>query len=126
MKEHSQRYIARAEESAAAATANLPLGHYVVVVNRAYYAIFDCARALLHEHDIDAKTHQGAYVKFNEIFIKTGEISSEMRKLYWSVFELRQSGDYDIDAEVGEDDAVFALDAANQFLIATKQYLSSF
>ncbi len=40
-----------------------------------------------------------------------------------NVFELRQSGDYDLDFEPTEENAQFAMDSASKFLSATKLYL---
>jgi uncharacterized protein (UPF0332 family) len=40
-----------------------------------------------------------------------------------AVFELRQSGDYDLDFEPTKEDALFALESSSNFLSAVKQYL---
>lgn len=65
MKEETVKLMRRAADCISDAQANAQLGRWVVCVNRSYYAIFDCARALLVERDVFAKAHQGVYVKFN-------------------------------------------------------------
>lgn len=40
-----------------------------------------------------------------------------------NVFELRQISDHDLDADLTEEDALFSIEAAEQFLEATKSLL---
>ncbi|MBP6810235.1 MAG: hypothetical protein KA138_01840 [Saprospiraceae bacterium] len=75
------------------------------------------------EMALQPKTHQGVYVKFNELFVKNGTFSTLQRDNFRAVFELRQSGDYDLDFEPTTENATFALESAAEFLKATKQYL---
>jgi uncharacterized protein (UPF0332 family) len=49
--------------------------------------------------------------------------SIQQRDNFRAVFELRQSGDYDLDFEPNLENATFALESASEFLKATKQYL---
>jgi uncharacterized protein (UPF0332 family) len=56
-------------------------GHwYKAAANRSYYCIFDCAVALLHQKGVFTKTHQGAQIKFNELYIKTGTLDLGLAK----------------------------------------------
>jgi len=41
------------------------------------------------------------------------------------VFELGQISDYDLDADLTEEDALFAIEAAEQFIKATKSLLGT-
>ena len=49
-------------------------------VNRAYYAIFHAALALLLEHGVVVKTHTGLISRFGQIFIQTGRIVKRIWK----------------------------------------------
>lgn len=123
MSSETFKLLQRAEDCLSDAEANLKLDRLNVTVNRSYYCIFDCARGLLAEMSLQPKTHQGVYVKFNELFVKNGTFSTLQRDNFRAVFELRQSGDYDLDFEPTTENATFALESAAEFLKATKQYL---
>lgn len=123
MKKEAAKFLQRAEDCLSDAAANLEIRRLVVVVNRSYYCMFDCARGLLAEIGLQPKTHQGVYVKFNEEFIKNGLFASEHRDNFRAVFELRQSGDYDIDFDPTGEEADFAYNSASKFLSATKRHL---
>jgi uncharacterized protein (UPF0332 family) len=99
--------------------------YYTGSINRSYYAIFDCMRALLHEQDIFAKTHKGTQSKFNECFIKTEIFDPQMGKIAREVFELRQTGDYDFDAKLSSEDAKSAIEGAAFFVKTTRDFLQS-
>ena len=124
MKAETAKLLQRTEDCLSDAEANFQLDRLIVVVNRSYYCMFDCVRGLLAESDLQPKSHQGVYVKFNEIFVKEGIFSLEFRDNFRAVFELRQSGDYDLDFEPNEENARFAIDSASKFLSATKLYLN--
>ena len=123
MINETRKFLQRAEDCLSDAEANFKLDRLVVVVNRSYYCMFDCVRGLLAEVGLQPKTHQGLYVKFNELFVKSGVFPMDHRDNFKAVFELRQSGDYDPDFDPSTEDARFALDSATQFLSATKNYL---
>jgi uncharacterized protein (UPF0332 family) len=124
MKAETAKFLQRAEDCLPDADANFQLDRLLVVVNRSYYCMFDAVRGLLAEAALQPKTHQGVYVKFNEMFVKKGAFSEQHRDNLRAVFELRQSGDYDLDFEPTTENARFALDSANEFLSAVKRYLS--
>lgn len=120
MKKDTAKLISRAEACLEEAHHLLAYDHYLGAINRAYYCIFDCARALLHENEIFAKTHQGVQTKFNDAFIKTGLIQRNHGNAMRHLFALRQASDYDFDAELTREDAVYANDMAAQFLQTCK------
>lgn len=125
MKEEAVKLMRRAADCISDAEANVLLGRWVVCVNRSYYAIFDCARALLVERDVFAKTHQGVYVKFNELFVKPNLFAPQLQQVFREVFELRQAGDYDLDAEIEEADAHFAIKSSKDFFEASDDWLKA-
>ncbi len=56
-------YLVKAEEALAAAADNLAR-HPDTAINRAYYAMFYAAKALLAERGRDTKTHRGTISQF--------------------------------------------------------------
>jgi len=88
------------------------------------YCIFGCARALLHENGLYAKTHQGVQTKISELFIKTDLMERKHGDAMRHVFELRQTSDYDLDADLTNDAASYAIKAASEFMEASKKLLT--
>jgi uncharacterized protein (UPF0332 family) len=88
--------------------------------NRAYYAMFDAARAaLLSIHapvppEI-AKTHSGLISAFSLHLIKTGKLPTELGKALNKVEGLRLVSDYKGDS-VSLEDTQWAVDQANTFV----------
>lgn len=72
-----QRYIAHARQ--ALQTSRLVIAHedYITAVNRAYYAIFYAANALLATEGLERSKHSAVIAAFRERFVKTGRIERE-------------------------------------------------
>ncbi len=60
--------------------------------------------------------HQGVLALFDQHFIKPGILPKEMGRFLHKVFDLRQTGDYEEEAELTERDAQDALALAEKFL----------
>ena len=91
--------------------------------NRTYYGIFNCLAALLITENVVPKTHKGAHIKFRELFVKTDKLPKEMSDWAKRAEELRQSADYDLTSEIGEDEVKEALRDAYEFYNLTKAYI---
>lgn len=91
--------MAKAERACSSARALLDLGDVDGACNRAYYAMFDAARAVLLasgaavRSDI-GKTHGGLINAFSEHLIKNGPVSKEMGRLLKRAEEVRLVADY--------------------------------
>lgn len=78
--------MAKADRACSSARALLALGDVDGACNRAYYAMFDAARAALlassspFRPDI-GKTHSGLINAFSEHLIKNGPVSEELGRL---------------------------------------------
>ncbi len=97
--------------------------------NRAYYAMFDAARAALaaagtDDEGMNAKTHSGLISAFSLRFVKTGEIPVELGKALNAASELRQAGDY-TGVRMPEDKADWAVSRAEAFIDAIGQLLKT-
>lgn len=100
-------------------------GRSLALANRAYYAIFYCVCALLLTENIVTKKHEGARVKFHQLFVKTGRFPIEAGKILERNFEARQSADYDMESELELDEAVNLLNDAREFHSLTLAYFAA-
>ena len=99
-------------------------GSYASTVNRAYYAMFYAALALLITIDRGSSKHQGVIALFDENFVKQNILPKELGKLFHRAFDMRQSGDYRDMLVVTEEQAVDAVNAAVKFITAIEEKLS--
>lgn len=67
-----------AKERLAVAEDLFKLGHYRDCLSKAYYSLFQAARATL---GLDSRKHSGVISAFNINFVKTGIFPKEYRKL---------------------------------------------
>jgi uncharacterized protein (UPF0332 family) len=122
MKEQINRFLEHATDALDDADFLHQNGRVLALANRAYYTIFYCACALLLTEGITTKKHEGARVKFHELFVKTGRFNREAGQILERNFEARQSADYDMEAELGEEEAVHLLQGARTFYELTIAY----
>lgn len=88
----------RVEKSASTiieAKDNAKLGHWNLVANRLYYALFYMIAALLLDKDIQFKSHAGAIRAIGLHFVSKGLLTSEEGSLISRLQNMRSSGDYD-------------------------------
>jgi uncharacterized protein (UPF0332 family) len=119
----SHLWLERAEDTLHASDVNLKNDLLLASVNRAYYAMFYCAIALLRSENIITKSHSGTFSKFGELFVKTNLITAQHSSNFRKAFEYRQSVDYDIEAHITEEECLLLLENAKEFYKMTKDYL---
>ena len=95
-REKIEKYMARARQ--AIETGQLVFAHddYITAVNRAYYAIFNAACALLATKGLERSKHAGVIAAFREHFVKTGIIEPDFSRFYGAAMDERYSADYDL------------------------------
>ena len=119
---NAQGLLAKAIQAAASAKVLLGAGDADGACNRAYYAMFDSARAALLasgapvEAEI-ARTHNGLISAFSLHLVKTGRVPVEPGKSLNKVEELRLAADYKGDA-IDQEDAAWAVNQAQAFVQA--------
>ncbi|MBE9466179.1 hypothetical protein ACFP1I_29500 [Dyadobacter subterraneus] len=74
---------------------------------------------------MSSKSHKGAHIKFNELFIFTREFTKEMNTILVATFNQRQMGDYDIDSEINNEEALETLNKARHFVNTVIHYLKN-
>lgn len=90
--------------------------YYEGSINRSYYAILLAASALLAAKDLNAKTHSGTIKLINLHFVKTGLLSKEMAGVVVKAKKSRESSDYNVYYEAGEEEAGNQLVNAARFI----------
>lgn len=68
---------------------------YNAAVNRLYYACYYATEALLLKHKIEAKSHAGVKAMLGLHFVSKGLVPISIGKILSTLYEKRQSGDYD-------------------------------
>ena len=122
---NTKELMSKAHRALASAFALLKEGDSDGACNRAYYAMFDAARAaLLASHspvppDI-AKTHSGLITAFSLHLVKTGRLSLELGRALNKVEDLRLIADYKGDP-LSIDDAQWATEQAHTFVTTIEQ-----
>lgn len=121
--------IARARRSAASAKVLYDIGDMSGACNRAYYAMFDAARAALlaGKEPVKSeliKTHSGLIAAFSLQLIKTGRIPTVCGKSLRQVDQIRLIADYS-DEEPDRETAASSIEQANRFVQAVANYLAS-
>jgi uncharacterized protein (UPF0332 family) len=119
--------IARARRSAVSARLLLEAGDLNGACNRAYYAMFDAARAALLAGNEPVKsevikTHSGLISAFSLHLIKSGRIPAQYGKSLRQVDQIRLIADYS-DEEVDHETGASAIEQAEQFVEAVGSYL---
>jgi uncharacterized protein (UPF0332 family) len=122
-KREIRLYIENAREMLAAAKVNLENDFYASSVNRAYYAVFYAANALLATLGEARSKHTGVIGVFRQRFIKTGELPTELSEIYGDLLNSRQSGDYDLNVRIEPYTAKHLLEKALFFVDEVEQWL---
>ena len=123
----AKELFAKAQTAATSARILLDAGDVDGACNRAYYSMFDAARAALlacgiDESIVNTKTHSGLISKFSLELVKSGQVSVELGKSLNKVEDLRLMADYKGNA-ILEEDASWAV---NQAEIFVKTLLTTF
>jgi uncharacterized protein (UPF0332 family) len=121
--------IARARRSAASAKVLYEVEDMSGACNRAYYAMFDAARAALlaGKEPVKSeliKTHSGLIAAFSLNLIKPGRIPTVYGKLLRQADQIRLMADYS-DEEPDRETAASSIEQANRFVQAVASYLAS-
>jgi uncharacterized protein (UPF0332 family) len=119
--------IARARRSAASAKLLFDAGDLNGACNRAYYAMFDAARAALFAGDESVnseaiKTHSGLIAAFSLHVIKPGLIPAQYGRSLRQVDQIRLIADYS-DEGVDRERGLSAIEQAKHFIEAVSSYV---
>ena len=118
-------YIHGAREALKSAQYNIDGSFYGVAVNRAYYAFYYAATALLLTLDITRSKHSGVLAAFREHFVRPGKFSVQDSRAYGEAFELRNVTDYEMLGQADSDQAQAIVEQANRFVDRCQTYLTT-
>lgn len=93
------------------------------IVNRAYYAMFYAALALLQKIGKVPSKHAGVVSLFDTEFVVQGIFPKELSKDFHKAFELRQAFDYRVMEPSSPEKAAELLEKARSFVGEVKDYL---
>jgi uncharacterized protein (UPF0332 family) len=116
-------YMEHARKMLDVAANNLAADFCGSAVNRAYYAIFGAANALLVTRDVSRSRHSGVLAAFREFFVRPGLIEAEYSRIYGQVMDDRNVSDYEIDLPIDASVATRDLDDARRFVARVEQFL---
>ncbi len=93
------------------------------VVNRAYYAMFYAALALMVTVGKSSSKHIGVIAFFDSEFVRKNIFPKEMSRMLHEAFEARQEGDYQNPDAIDREKAAEILEAAGEFLKVVEEKL---
>jgi len=115
--------MALAEQALNTAQVNLNVGDFRATVNRAYYAIFYAASAMLLTKGLERRKHSGVISAFREHFVKAGLLEMEYSNVYGETLVIREDADYAFEIPIDLDMAETALRQARRFVQRMYEYL---
>ncbi|MGD9100067.1 MAG: HEPN domain-containing protein [Anaerolineae bacterium] len=116
-------YLKAARQALAGGQHNLHSGFYGIAVNRAYYAVFYAANALLVTKGMVRGKHSGTISAFRQFFVKPGLIEPEYSDIYGSLMDDRHVSDYDMDTAIEPQRAETDVQDARRFVERIETYL---
>jgi uncharacterized protein (UPF0332 family) len=93
------------------------------IVNRAYYAMFYAALALLQKIGKVPSKHTGVISLFDTEFVIKGIFTKELSKDFHKLFEMRQVSDYKTADEITAEKAEDAIKRAGLFVESVIKYI---
>jgi uncharacterized protein (UPF0332 family) len=115
--------IEKADDAVIQAEALLKIQQNFGVVNRAYYAIFYSALAVLLTKGFGSSKRAGVLSLFDREFVKTKEVDTKWSKVFHDAFDLRSKGDYARLTKINKNQAESIIQAAGDFVSWTKKWL---
>lgn len=119
----SRYRMERAKEDLTAAHSNYNEGLYKASINRSYYAIFHCVRAVNITNGYDSSKHSQVIGYFNRYFVHTGEFANNTYKIIDEAYRIRERCDYQDFFLATREDAEIQIQHAEEFIKATEAYL---
>jgi len=96
-------------------------GRWRSAIDRAYYAMFHAAQAVLYARGYKPKTHEGTKTMFGEHVIKVQLAERRFGKMLTKAYDMRQASDYEVDIVFGEEDVGGVVKMAEEFVQKMKE-----
>lgn len=124
MKPEVEGFLAKAEESVAAATVLLRESAHGFSASRAYYGMFYAVEALLLSKGLSYSRHSAVVAAFGREFVKRGLFEPKWHQALHQAFQVRQVVDYEPLEHVSEATARRILGDAEGFVQAVRSFLA--
>ena len=118
-------WTAKAEEALASARSELDSERLSFAVNRAYYACFYSASAVLLKEGRRFKKHSGVRAELHRALVKTKRLQASWGRFYNYVFENREKGDYQELVTFEKEQVVEIVDLAQGFVAEIRKLLDA-
>lgn len=115
-----EQHIKRGVELIKVADDLIHLDHWNDAVNRAYYAIFHAATAVLLSKGIQRNSHHALISAFGEFIAKPGIMNRKYHRYFINAFSQRSGSDYLPTPDLTMEEAEIALSQAQEFVDAAK------
>jgi uncharacterized protein (UPF0332 family) len=115
--------LTKASASLEQARLLLDAGHSDGAADRAYYAMFHAASALLARQGLSFSSHRALLSAFGKELAKSGVVERKYHRMLISAFDLRQTADYGAQATVEPAEARDAYQSAIEFLAMVRARL---
>ena len=116
--------LEKAKEDIATAHDMIALKRIRGAVNRAYYAIYHLATAVLLTQDIERSKHSGVQSAFGHYLVKPGLIEREYGRILTGARKARETSDYADRIELDEETAQRIIADADRFVARMEEYLA--
>lgn len=116
--------IDKAKESLRAAEHLLQDGYSDFAASRAYYAMFYVAEALLAHLGQSYTKHSSVIAAFGRAYAKSGRFPEKLHRWLIDAQDIRNIGDYGIEAHVSSDQAKDVCEWAREFIQTAEHYLN--
>lgn len=123
MKERTGKLLVKASDAIEVAEGILDMGKPEMAAGRAYYAMFYIAEALLHEKGLEFNTHGQVIGAYGKEFAKTKELDPKFHKILRAGFDLRITGDYEVDTNITNPLVLNMINQAREFLESARAWL---
>ncbi len=123
VKDLSQYRFRRSRENLRDVWILLDAQSYKSSVNRSYYAIFHCLRAVTALDSFDSSKHSGIIAFFNMHYVKTGIFTKEVSKMLDKAYRWREKADYKDYEEVSMENAQEQIVNAEKIMAVIERYL---
>ncbi|MBI4594969.1 MAG: HEPN domain-containing protein [Candidatus Tectomicrobia bacterium] len=115
--------INKAVEKLDAAKSLLESGFIDDAISRAYYCMFHAASAVLLTEGVSVESHSAPKTMFGLRLVKSGKIAAKYGKWLNKLKDERENSDYDVFTSFEEEDAIDAVNEAEEFLVEMKRFL---
>lgn len=120
-KDYVRRCLELAEECLEEARALLEKSWFRGAADRAYYAMYHAAQAVLYDMGLKPKAHAGLRTMFGEHLVKPKKVNSAFAETLGESFRLRQISDYEADAVIDPEKVKEIVKKSAEFVAKMKE-----